>query len=666
MYFVQTKLLEIFLQVLNMSLTASIIIAVVLAARLLLKKAPKIYSYALWSVVLFRLLCPVSFESMFSLLPVNADPISLNTLHSETPQVSTGIVAVDNAINPILPAPEEGKNEGNPLRVAANLGVILWLMGIAVLFIHSMVSLLRLRKKLIGAVKLRDNIFLADHLASPFVMGLFRPRVYLPSTLQEREQSYIILHEQTHIRRFDQGMKIAAFAALCIHWFNPLVWIAFSLAVNDMEMSCDESVMKRLGASIREEYLESLLSLATGRKISSTPLAFGEGDTKSRIKNILCYKRPAIWVTLAALGAVAVTCIAFAFNPQRASLEWAKNLRMEEIEKIELVVMPSDENERYHLFDRSEYTEVLALINQSRGRYLPNPEPLAGGSVMYYITTTDGVRHEFGNNGNRYLTIDKDAYKASYEWLSNWEHQRGNTPLPETFLFGNERLLTLEELKVIAKKGEDISWEDFEPYHGKDIGSGLYIMYYPLEQPYSVIVGGVPNKKPMYINLSSNKTKQYIDIRQESIDEFLETKQYIDIPQESEEELLQDSEEEPIVFWVKPDEALQVIGEVAAAQWLNRYKDESAAGNERITDYSLDSVKVISRKPETEQTWQEMMYQYVVCVEYTITTATQEYSSKANDISGKGLFEGLYVELSLKDLGKGNFEVVGVGTGSGK
>lgn len=285
---------------------------------------------------------------------------------------------------------------------------------------------------------------------------------------------------------------------------------------------------------------------------------------------------------------------------------------------------------------------------------------------MYYITTTDGVRHEFGNNGNSYLTIDKDAYKAGYEWLSSWDHQKGDTPLPETFLFGNERLLTLEELKVIAKKGEDISWEDFEPYHGKDIGSGLYIMYYPLEQPYSVIVGGVPNKKPMYINLSSNKTKQYIDIRQESIDEFIETKQYIGISQESEEELFQDAEVEPIIFWVKPDETLQAIGKVAALEWLDRYKDEKAADNERITDYSLYSVKVISCKPEANQTWQEMPYQYVVCLEYSITTATQEYRSPVNGISGKGLFEGLYIELSLKDLGRGNYEVVGVGTGQEK
>ncbi|SNS47639.1 Signal transducer regulating beta-lactamase production, contains metallopeptidase domain [Anaerovirgula multivorans] len=521
-YFIQSKILETFLQVLNMSLTASIIIVFVLVARLLLKKAPKIFSYAMWSVVFFRLLCPISFESMFSLLPINASPISTNTIYSETPQISTGITAVDNAINPILPAPANGASV-NPLQIAATIGEILWLLGIVVLLTYSIISLLRLRKNLIGAVKVHDNIFLADHIASPFVIGLFRPKIYLPSTLSEHEQSYIILHEQTHIRRFDHVMKIVAFAALCIHWFNPLVWIAFTLTIKDMEMSCDESVMKRLGANIREEYSASLLSLASGRKIiAGTPLAFGEGDTKSRIKNLIYYKKPALWVMLAALVAVATIFIAFASNPQRTSMEWAKTLRVEDVEKIELVVMPSSENERYRLFDRSEFSDVVALVNKSRGGYLPIPESLAGGSIMYYITTTDGVRHEFGNNGNTYLMIDGDSYDAGYNWLSSWGNVKGNAPLPETFLFGNENFLTLDELKLIAQKGDAISWDDFAPYDGRDVGSGLYIMHYPMEQPYYVRVGGVPGEPPMYIRLCSTETEQYIDIRQESIDEFIQ------------------------------------------------------------------------------------------------------------------------------------------------
>jgi len=288
-----------------------------------------------------------------------------------------------------------------------------------------------------------------------------------------------------------------------------------------MEMSCDESVMKRLGANIREEYSASLLSLATGKKIiAGAPLAFGEGDTKSRIKNVLNYKKPALWVMLAALVAVIAICIAFASNPQRTSMEWAKKLHVEDVSKIELVVMPSGEDERYRLFDRSEFSDVVALVNKSRGGYLPNPEPLVGSGVIYYITTTDGVRHEFGSNG--YLLIDGDSYAAGRRWLSSWDNVKGNAPLPETFLFGTENFLTLDELKLIAQKGDAISWDDFATYHGRDVGSGLYIMHYSMEPPYYVTVGGVPGEPPMYVRLCSTETEQYIDIRQESIDEFIQ------------------------------------------------------------------------------------------------------------------------------------------------
>lgn len=642
-YFIQSKILETFLQVLNMSLTASIIIVFVLAARLLLKKAPKIFSYALWSVVFFRLLCPISFESMFSLLPINASPISINTIYSETPQISTGITTVDNAINPILPTPATGDSV-NPSQVAAGIGEILWLVGIAVLLAYSIVSLLRLRKNLVGAVKVRDNIFLADHIATPFVIGLLRPKIYLPSTLSEQEQSYIILHEQTHIRRFDHVMKIVAFAALCIHWFNPLVWVAFILTIKDMEMSCDESVMKRLGTDIQKEYSASLLSLATGKKIiAGTPLAFGEGDTKSRIKNVIRYKKPAFWVMLAALVAVAVIIIAFASNPQRTSMEWAKTLGVEDVEKIELVVMHRSENERYRLFNRSEFSDVVTLVNKSRGGYLPNPESIAGGGVTYYITTTDGVRHEFGNNGNTYLMIDGDSYDAGYTWLSSWGNVKGNAPLPETFLFGNENFLTLNELKLIAQKGDAISWDDFAPYNGQDIGFGLYIMHYPMEPPYFVRVGGVPGEPPMYVHLGSTETEQYIDIRKESIDEF--------IPK---------PEVERIVFWVKPDETPQGIGQVAVMQWLNRYKGDTVSNLERITDYTVNSVDVISETPKAGEAWQDMPYHYVVRAEYSITTASEEYLSPTDSISGKGLFEGLIIEMCVKSLGNGNYEVVSI------
>ena len=183
---------------------------------------------------------------------------------------------------------------------------LIWLAGMALLLAYSLVSLLRLRRRLVGAVRLRDNIYLADHIPSPFVMGLIRPKIYLPSDLRETERGYILRHEQYHIRRRDHLVKFLSFLALCIHWFNPLVWAAFVLSGKDMEMSCDEAVVKALGEEIRADYSASLLSLATGRRIvAGMPLAFGEGDTGSRIRNLLSWKRPRPWV----MAVCAVVCV---------------------------------------------------------------------------------------------------------------------------------------------------------------------------------------------------------------------------------------------------------------------------------------------------------------------------------------------------------------------
>ncbi|WP_347489761.1 M56 family metallopeptidase [Desulfoscipio sp. XC116] len=308
----------LFIQVLNMSLTAGYAVLFVLVARLFLKKTPKIFSYALWSVVLFRLVCPFSFESLFSLLFINANPIPAHIMYAEAPQINTGINLVDNAANPILSTQTALPGASvNPMQIWAFAGGMIWLAGIAVLLIYSLISLLRLRSKLVGAVKLRGNIYLADHIASPFVMGMIRPKIYLPSMLSEREQGYIVLHEQTHIGRFDHIIKIVAFLVLTVHWFNPLVWLAFILCVKDMEMSCDESVIKHMDTDIRKEYSASLLSLATGGKIvAGMPLAFGEGDVKSRIKNVLNYKKSAFWIIVAALVVVLAVGAGLATNPR--------------------------------------------------------------------------------------------------------------------------------------------------------------------------------------------------------------------------------------------------------------------------------------------------------------------------------------------------------------
>lgn len=329
--FVSYELLPI---VFNMSVTASVVVVFVLLARLLLKKAPKIFSYALWAVVLFRLLCPVSITTGFSLLGLFDAPVTEATthttaveyipqdvVHTPAPEVKLPMPGVNQSVNEALPQGDE-QTAADPLEASVALATLVWLAGIGVMAVYSVVSLVRLRGRLVGAVLLRDNVYLADYIDSPFVMSIFRPKIYLPSSLSEQEQGYIILHEQHHIRRGDHIIKALAFLALCVHWFNPLVWVAFVLSAKDMEMSCDEAVVKKLGEEIRANYSASLLSLATGRRIiAGTPLAFGEGDTKSRIRNLLSWKQPKLWITVTAAVVCVAVVAACAANPQGTQRE---------------------------------------------------------------------------------------------------------------------------------------------------------------------------------------------------------------------------------------------------------------------------------------------------------------------------------------------------------
>lgn len=297
----------VFLSVLNRSITAGIVILVVFLVRFLLKKAPKMFSYALWAVVLFRLICPFSFESVIGLLPMNKTPISQDIGYQAHPQIDTGIQGIDNSINSILPAPPETMTSVNPMQIWIAVGSCIWLMGMAVMLSYSIIQYVRLKRKLVGATPLRDRIYLADHISTPFVMGVIKPDIFLPSSMAETEQGFIIAHEQYHIRRLDHIARILGFAALTLHWFNPLVWLAFLLSGRDMEMSCDEAVMKRMDTDIRAEYAQALLRFAAGRSIAPTPLAFGEGDTKGRVQNVMKYKKPALWVSVTAV--IAVICI---------------------------------------------------------------------------------------------------------------------------------------------------------------------------------------------------------------------------------------------------------------------------------------------------------------------------------------------------------------------
>lgn len=307
---------ELFLTILNMSLTASYVIIFVIGIRLLLKKFPKAYSYALWFPVLFRLIFPFSFDSIFSLIPKNVS-IPHDIAYSIKPEISSGITVIDRAVNNVLPAPVNPAASANPMQIWLAIAELIWLIGIAMLLIYSVFTTVKLYQKLKNANHMEDNIYYIDRFKTPFVFGIFNPKIYLPANLLGSEKTYVLLHEQTHIKRLDHIVKLIFFIVTCIHWFNPLVWIAFYLIGEDMELSCDEIVVKQMGNNIKKEYSSSLLSMSTGRKIlGGSPIAFGENNTKGRIKNVLNYKKPALWVLIVASIVIVIFVIGLITNPK--------------------------------------------------------------------------------------------------------------------------------------------------------------------------------------------------------------------------------------------------------------------------------------------------------------------------------------------------------------
>lgn len=425
-----------FPKILNMSLTASVAIVFVMLLRLLLKKAPKVISYALWGVVLFRLLCPVSFESGMSLFGLFETPtvgatdrtsmveyIPSNIVHTEYPEVVLPVPGIGDTITEALPKGEE-QLRADPLEGPIFIATYVWCGGILVMAIYGIVTWLQLRRRLVTASPLRENIYLADDIDSPFVMGLIRPKIYLPSEMEQREQSYIILHEQHHIRRMDHIVKALAFAALCIHWFNPLVWVAFILSGKDMEMSCDEAVVRKLGTEIRADYTASLLSLATGKRIiAGMPLAFGEGNTKGRIKNLANWKRPAFWVVLVAIIACIVLAVGLLTNPRKVSTPYpiTSTIQVDDVQWAQITLW-GDETDHIKLDDDQTQELIYILNNINERDFVHSKVPEHDLSLMIYcgeveiLLHWDGDYTEFSFDSDTAKDIDKD-----YRYIKNQE-----------------------------------------------------------------------------------------------------------------------------------------------------------------------------------------------------------------------------------------------------
>ncbi len=319
----------LFIRTLNMSITASCVILAVFLVRLALRTAPKGYSYALWSVVLFRLVCPVSFSSVLSMF--NAKPFDMTAAQSgggvvleyvppdvvymRAPKVSVGIPAANEIISNSLPAANP-MTSVNPLQVWIRIGAMVWFAGIAGLLIYGVVAYIRLRHCVDTAVRLGGDVYESDRIPSPFILGFARPRIYIPFGLGRREREYILKHEGYHLKRKDHLAKLLGFAALTVHWFNPLVWLAFAAMTRDMEMSCDEKVLAQTGTGIAKEYSTSLLSFAGGHRFfGASPLTFGETGIAARVKNVLRFRPAPKWATFLAAALCIPIIAACASNP---------------------------------------------------------------------------------------------------------------------------------------------------------------------------------------------------------------------------------------------------------------------------------------------------------------------------------------------------------------
>ncbi|MCD8241612.1 MAG: M56 family metallopeptidase, partial [Lachnospiraceae bacterium] len=440
---------RLFIGVLNMSLTASVIILAVCVIRFFWRGAPWIFSYILWAVVLFRLLCPFSFSSAFSLLsavPESAAdgatmeyiPYDLARTGQTGAQMQVPVVRLNSDLGVSVSAAVG--DSADPVQIALFGAACVWLLGLCALLLWHLLSLLRFRGRLWGAEHLRDNIYRLSDGGTPFVYGLLRPRIYLPLGLGAEEERYMLLHEQIHIRRGDPVFRFLACAALCLHWFNPLVWLAFALSGKDMEMSCDEAVLRKLGGGVKKEYSASLLALATGeRALRSIPVAFGESSTKSRIKNVLSYQKakPVIVVVAAVICVLALVFLAA--NPSGSEKSGGTNEEM-----YGETVANLRDDEQFTLVDIGMANDVLLVTDASYDYDGVNAS--IGCEVYYYI---DGEVRDLGwieSMGTAYPVCygDKCFYTASNSSF-------------EIYVIDTEERALVTETQYKADHGEDDS-----------------------------------------------------------------------------------------------------------------------------------------------------------------------------------------------------------------
>lgn len=308
---------DFFLEILNTGIMAGWLVLAVLLARLLLKKAPAWIKCALWAIVGLRLVWPFEIESILSLVP-SAQTLPPAELYAPAPQIHTGIAHLNTVINPAFtqtfrPAPAVSVN---PLQIVVEVAAVVWIVGMIAMMVYAAISFLRLRRRVRISMPAGERVYLCDNISSPFILGVFRPKIYLPSHLEKEKWDSILAHERAHLARRDHWWKPLGFALLTVFWFHPLLWLAYIFLCRDVELACDEKVIRTLSDEEKRDYSETLLQCSLPRKwITVCPLAFGEVGVKERVKNVMTYKKPTFWIVLIAIVVCAAVAICFLTEP---------------------------------------------------------------------------------------------------------------------------------------------------------------------------------------------------------------------------------------------------------------------------------------------------------------------------------------------------------------
>ena len=378
---------DVFLKIVNLSISASWLILAVLVLRVVLKKAPKWVMPLLWGVVALRLVCLFSIESALSLIP-SAETIPSEIVTETREPVLYEQATLDIVTNPTLPSAAEvpvGVSR-QQAQVDFNIYSVLWLAGMAALLVHALVSAGKLKRKLATAILLRDNIYESEFVDSPFVFGVVKPNIYLPMHMDEGTAAHVIAHEHAHLARRDHWWKVLGYLVLALHWFNPLVWVTYILFCRDIELACDEKVVKGLDGAARADYSQALLSCAAPKRaVAACPLAFGEGNIKTRVKSALHYKKPAFWVAAAAVLAVVIMAVCFLTNPKSdIDVETLLGTSSGKITRVSVAMEETSSGEEYRM-STPEIKDLLSLLDAIEYERLGSASVMQGCYARVYL-----------------------------------------------------------------------------------------------------------------------------------------------------------------------------------------------------------------------------------------------------------------------------------------